>query len=329
MASPLPKGFIPDKPDEQAGGVPPGFVPDSSAADKQPNADPDIPRATMTAAPTGIVPWFQDAENDLRQGGNRTIVGRALGHMQGNGDKGYSGLQSGVSPETAEYMGSPELGLTRALKGAAEVGTGQIWQGGKDVVSGGLQAATIPSAFAVGPEASAVANKAWEKIPIPTQAKAGKLFEQTMGKAADLPVDTTASSDPLMRAYEMGERGMARPKVVNQMVRRLTSPDAEPMTYREARDFASSLSRQSSTEGQKLTPAMKSKVGELSHAFNEDVGRTAQGAGVGEQYQNAMKGYHRAMQLRKALINTAKVGGGAIATGYLAHRLIPSVLPER
>lgn len=165
--------------------------------------------------------------------------------------------------------------------------------------------------------------------PFPTRAKAGKLFETAMSKAADLPVDTAQSSEPLTRAFEMGERGMTRPKVVNQLMRRMTAPNAEPMNYREARDFAQSLSRQSSTEGQKLTPAMKAQVGKLSHAFNEDVGRTAQSAGVGNEYAQAMKKYRQAMQMRKAIINTAKVGGGALATGYLAHRLIPSVLPDR
>lgn len=164
---------------------------------------------------------------------------------------------------------------------------------------------------------------------IPTRAKAGALFQETMGKAGKLPVDLNSSSEPLTRAFEMGERGMTRPKVVNQLMRRVTAPDSEPMTYQEARDYAQSLSRQSSSEGQKLTPAMKAQVGKLSHAFNEDVGRTAEGAGVGPQYQQAMEGYRRAMQLRHALINGAKVGGGALATGYLAHRLLPAVLPDR
>lgn len=164
---------------------------------------------------------------------------------------------------------------------------------------------------------------------IPTRAKAGKLFEETMGAAGDMPVNLETASDPLMRAYELGERGMTRPKVVNQLVRRVTAPESEPLTYREARDFAQSLSRQSSSEGQKLTPAMKAQIGKLSHSFNEDVGRTAQQAGVGEQYQKAMEGYRRAMQLRSALIKGAKYGAGTLAAGYAAHRLVPAILPER
>ena len=295
------------------------------------------PTGELRAASTGVVPWFNDLENDLRHGGGRTVVGRAMGHLQGQGDKGYTGLEAGVSPGQADYMGSIPLGMAKAGKGAAEIGTGSPWKGTKDVVGGTLQMATIPSAFAVGPEGEAAVGaasngveKLWNKVPsIPTRAKAGKLFDTVMSKSADLPVETTQSSEPLTRAFEMGERGMTRPKVVNQLFRRLTTPDAEPMNYREARDFAQSLSRQSSSEGQKLTPAMKAQVGKLSHAFNEDVGQTAQGAGVGNEYQGAMDQYRQAMQLRKALISTAKVGGGALATGYLAHRLIPSVLPER
>ena len=61
--------------------------------------------ATVSPRETGVVPWLEDAEEDLRHGGTRTALGRGLGFMQGRGDKGYNGLESGTSPEVADTMG--------------------------------------------------------------------------------------------------------------------------------------------------------------------------------------------------------------------------------
>src|SRR5258708_37570889 len=85
-------------------------------------ADP-LPAATSgaTLSAAQAPSWGSDLENDLREGGGRTVVGRFLGRMQGRGEQGYSGLESGVNPAVANYVGSPELGAAHMISGAQEI----------------------------------------------------------------------------------------------------------------------------------------------------------------------------------------------------------------
>jgi hypothetical protein len=81
-----------------------------------------------------------------------TGVGKVLKSM------GAHGLDAGVSPGVAEFMGSLPLGLLKATKGAAELTqSGQRWQGTKDVAGGALDASQIPGGF-VAPEAGELAG---------------------------------------------------------------------------------------------------------------------------------------------------------------------------
>jgi hypothetical protein len=62
---------------------------------------------------------------------------------------GATGLNSGVAPSVADFMGSLPIGLLQATKGGAEVATpGQRVRGGLDTVGGLLNAGTIPASFA-------------------------------------------------------------------------------------------------------------------------------------------------------------------------------------
>jgi hypothetical protein len=97
------------------------------------------------------------------------------------------------------------------------------------------------------------------------------------------------------------------PQVANKLLRRVTDPEQGPLTYGEARDFASNLSRLSSGEVQKLTPVMQRQVGQLSHAFNEDVGNAASSVGRGEDYTQAMNDYRHASQLANVGKNLKKL----------------------
>jgi hypothetical protein len=113
--------------------------------------------ATMSAAPAqGVTGYLQDVQHDLTEGGQRTIVGKGLGYLQGRGDKGYSGLQSGVSPDQAQMMGSVPLGLTKMAIGTSELPSKPL-TGTGHILGGALQTATLPSSF-VAPEAAEAAG---------------------------------------------------------------------------------------------------------------------------------------------------------------------------
>lgn len=266
------------------------------------------PNGTLSAAQPPS--WGTQLVNDLEEGGNRTFIGRALGHMQGNGDKGYTGLDSGVSKGAADYVGSPELGIAKMIQGGQDVPQHPL-KGALRVGEGALQAASLPMTFAGGPTAEAGINA------IPSRKAAGQMFESVMGDAANQPVTLTRALEPLERTQQLASRGAAPVRAADQLYQRINTTN--PLTYREARDFASNLSGLSRTERMATNPTMTRSVGQLSHAFNADVGDAAAAAGRGEDYANAMKEYARAARWNQNLKTAAKVGipaaGAAIGLG--------------
>jgi hypothetical protein len=145
-------------------------VPSASAA-PAPSASGTLkasPMATMQApeqpknAFDHIQQWANNVADDLRYGTDRTGIGSLLKHM------GAPGLESGTTPGVADFMGSIPLGTLKMIKGGAEflnpeATPGKLWQGTKDVAGGGLQAATIPSAF-VAPESSEAIENAGNAV---------------------------------------------------------------------------------------------------------------------------------------------------------------------
>ena len=154
--------------------------------------------------------------------------------------------------------------------------------------------------------------------PFPTRAKAGALFENVMQDAGDQPVKLTRAMEPLERAQQLSARGGGTVGAVDNLYKRINT--INPLDYREARDWASNLSRLTAQDSMSSSPALKAQVGKLSHAFNEDIGDTAASVGRGEDYAKAMRDYRRASMFNNAAKTTAKwaipaaVGGGLAGT---------------
>src|ERR1035441_9428973 len=97
----------------------------ASNAPKEAPAGPPNPsmNATISAppAPTGIggkvSQWAKDASGDIRYGGDKTVVGRALHAV------GAKPLYEGAPSQVADYMGSPALGALKATQGAGKLAT--------------------------------------------------------------------------------------------------------------------------------------------------------------------------------------------------------------
>jgi len=129
----------------------------------------------------------------------------------------------------------------------------------------------------------------------------------------------------LLRAMDLNERGNNAPRVVKQLLKRTTEPEAPPLTYKEARDFGSSLSRMSSHEAQRMTPAMKAQVSQLAKAFSGDTQAAAEAVGRGDDFVKAMRDYSRASRNAEIAKKVAKWGGAATAGAVGlegAHRLL-------
>lgn len=146
---------------------------------------------------------------------------------------------------------------------------------------------------------------------LPTTAKAGQKFEQVMAAARTLPVDVQAPGQVALRIQELAERGGSMPMAVRKFLGRITAPNAGPLTYEEARDFASNISRLSSQEYGRVTPAVAREVASLRATLNQAVAQTASRAGKGREYVEAMNEYARALRIRGVI---DEVIGGAKRT---------------
>jgi hypothetical protein len=114
------------------------------------------PTATISAVkPTAHIGealsrWTENVMNDIKYGTDLTGVGTVLKKM------GAHGVYAGNPQAVGDFMASLPLGAIKALGGAGKVASGRPWYGTKDIVSGALQAATMPSMF-ITPEAGEIA----------------------------------------------------------------------------------------------------------------------------------------------------------------------------
>jgi hypothetical protein len=257
--------------------------------------------------------WWGQALDDLRSGGSRTGIGRTLGMLQGRGDKGYSGLQSGASPEQAEFMGSVPLGIARATKGVAETKEGSIGTGAKDVIAGLGQASTIPAAIEAGP----AMNLARDVIPSKTVAS--MIFKDVSAATGKVPVSFNNSLNEIMRAEQLADAGATMPKAIGNLMKRIrniaSGAPGKAFDYDEARDFYSNITRLSAEEGSKMNPVMRGQIAKVAQAFNRDIAEAAARVGKEADYLYAMGQYAKAMKLRRGIAWTAKYLAAPAAAG--------------
>ena len=161
--------------------------------------------------------------------------------------------------------------------------------------------------------------KAAKPLMWPTRAAAGAKFQQVMSKAANVPVDISGPGNVALRIQELAERGSSMPMVARRFLQRVTDPNKGPLTYQEARDFASNVSRLSANEFGRLTPKMGAEVHKLRVALNKAVGDAATSAGKGPEYFSAMKEYARAARHAETAKLVKKEAAKYLIPGGLAY----------
>jgi hypothetical protein len=165
---------------------------------------------------------------------------------------------------------------------------------------------------------------------LPTRANAGRIFESVMKDAGDKPVQLTRAMEPLERAQQLSARGGGTVSAADNLYKRINT--VNPLDYREARDWASNLSRISAQDKMSASPSLRAEVGKLSHAFNQDVGDTAASVGHGEDYAKAMRNYRIASTVgdvadrAKKFAVPAALGAAGAGAGY---KLARALMPER
>ena len=136
---------------------------------------------------------------------------------------------------------------------------------------------------------------------IPNAARAGEKFQEVMGAAKNVPIDVAEVGDVALRISKLAENGGSMPMSVRKLLYRLTDPKKGPLTYDDARDFASNISRLSVDEMKRIQPVVKREIAQLAAALNKANAEAAKLAGKGAEYKAAMREYARAMKLRDAL----------------------------
>lgn len=246
----------------------------------QPSGPPPLPAGyQLDSAATPSVPTY----NSLKD-------------QYGTNGAGLVFLPKGVSrpPATADNQAQFQQEQTSQLSKAAQMGMG----------GGGIK--TV-GAGAVG------LVKA-----LPSVERAGEAFKEVSAAAGSHTVPVTnALSDALMQYHQLVETGGSRSLAVSKLLNRLTIPEKGPLTYDEARLFASNISRLSADEAQRLTPVMKRAVGQIAGSLGDAISATAESAGKLEQYQAAMKEYAQAKNLadKLAILKKYAIRGGLAAAG--------------
>lgn len=132
-----------------AASVPPAIKAASSGAG---GSWDDEPVGQISAAPTGVLPWLNRVENDIRYGTDTTGPGKVLKWL------GAPGVNRGVSEGAANEIAGPILGPVNVAKGVAESPDHPIL--GPLHAVGGILQTISPALNFVAPEAGEAATEA-------------------------------------------------------------------------------------------------------------------------------------------------------------------------
>lgn len=143
---------------------------------------------------------------------------------------------------------------------------------------------------------------------IPSTERAGRALEAVRSAGQGTPVVLSRTAPALQRLAELDAAGGSMPGAANKLLNR--SQGIIPIGFPEARDFYSNISRLSGEDAQKMTPVIKRQVGELRKAFHGDLSDAANAFGMGPQYEQAMKEYGQAANLKEAGGRILKYGLG-------------------
>jgi hypothetical protein len=195
---------------------------------------------------------------------------------------------------------------------------------------GAGQALTALATAGVAKGSKAVTGAALDALP--STERAGAALQDVKATAGSVPIDTTKVGNTALDIYTQSQRGATLPTSVNKLVRRLADPNAAPMTYEEAKDFQSNISKLSADEQMKLNPNTKRLVGQLNQDLKGSLQDAADTVGKGQQFQKAMTEYHNAMKLRgyseDAITAAWRVALGATGT-YTAAKIFGLAHPPK
>lgn len=175
-------------------------------------------------------------------------------------------------------------------------------QGKPNQVLGHAVAGATPYAIAaasplISKGAGALADQVSDAFP--SKARASGNFNAVSAAAGDMPVDLTNSQPAILKLMDWQKTTNLGP-TLNKFMQRITRPGQGPLTYDEARNFYQTLGNLSVDETNKLPKTVKYELKNMLGGLKQDIGNTAQNAGAGAQYYDAMNEYRNASQISNA-----------------------------
>jgi len=145
---------------------------------------------------------------------------------------------------------------------------------------------------------------------LPSTERAGQALGAVRGAIGKTPVELTPEAQQAAsRAYELGQRGSRGVAAINKFMTRMTKPDAEPLTFGEARDWYSGM-KPSVIERLSTSGSIQKAVAEFKVALGDSIKNAAQREGMLKTYEDAMQEYHKAAVMKAVL---AGAGAAALA----------------
>lgn len=269
----------------------------------QPQAMPPLPAgykldsANTTSTPTEQ-PGILDREIPLTSYGNATLSGlQSVGRGVRDAVQGVG--QMVMHPiDTAKGIAQLPAQAAQVPAAVSDINqspdpTGTYAKVAQETAGQGAGQALV----ALGTE-GLVKGASAAKNALPSTARAGAAFRDLKATVGDVPINTAKVGDSALELYEQAQRGATMPTAVNKLIRRMTAPDAEPLTYTEAKDFQSNISNLSVNEKLSLKPNQVRLVGKLNADLKAALEDAADTQGKGQQFVQAMHEYRNAMRLR-------------------------------
>lgn len=139
-------------------------------------------------------------------------------------------------------------------------------------------------------------------------------------------VNLKHSLPALEEAQRLSEEGHGTITPLDSFYRRVNT--INPLDYDEAFSRRSALGSLTGEDKMRATPSLQAAAKKFHRALGEDIGETAERAGVGDQYRQGMREYRNAMMVRKGLIHAGKMAIPT-AAGYGAYHFLKPWIPGR
>lgn len=161
--------------------------------------------------------------------------------------------------------------------------------------------------------------------------RAAQNLQDAATAAKGVPINVEKVGEQGLRAIDLQATGARMPRAATQFMRRITDPAQGEMTFEEARDFYSNLSRLSANEYNTLNPTMQRQIALMKQALHEALTEGAETVGKGSQYASGIKEYARAAKFASGAKTAGKAAAkyavpalGLGALGKYAIDMIPS-----